>query len=107
MYKKRKDNDLSFGDFLKMEKLPIDKNRYTDNKTDEIIVDRIIKYENLNKELGEVFAGLNIPFNGLNVFAKSNYNKEKRDYKEYYNCNQKDFINEKFNFEIEKFNYNF
>lgn len=107
MYKKRSGGDISFKDFLELDKLPIDRYRYTDSKTELPIVDKIIKYENLHEELVEVFASLNIPFNGLNVFAKSNYNKEKLSYKEYYDIKLEDFISKKFKFEIDTFGYRF
>ncbi len=56
--------------------------RYTDNKG-RLLVDRVVKYENLADGLGEIFADLGIPFDGsLGTRAKSEYRSDRRPYRE-------------------------
>ena len=44
------------------------------NSYSDVIVDKIIDYKNLNKELGVVFAKIGIPYNGnLTVQTKHKY----------------------------------
>ena len=53
---------------------------YTDN-TGELIVDKIIRYENLDEGLKTIFNDLGIPFNRtLEIYAKSNYRHDKKPY---------------------------
>ena len=54
--------------------------KYTEpNNPDIVIVDKVIKYENLNRELAVVFKQLNIPWKGkLGYTDKNNYRKDKR-----------------------------
>ena len=48
-----------------------------------VLVDRIIKYESLMEQLGEVFSMLSIPFNNsLNVRAKGEYRADRRHYRD-------------------------
>jgi len=62
---------------------------YTDSKND-VIVDKIVKYENLNQDLDNIFSKLNIPFNGkLNIQSKSTFRKEKEHYKYKYSKKEK------------------
>ncbi len=70
------------------------------------MIDKVIKYENLNKELSDVFNNLKIPFNGkLEIFKKKS-NREK-DYKRFYNGKSIKLIEKIFWKEIEMFNYRF
>lgn len=57
---------------------------YTDyHNSNVVIVDRIVKYESLMQQLGEVFGMLGIPFkNSLNVRAKADYREDRRHYKD-------------------------
>ena len=101
--------DRSFDDFLKERNFPINHYLYTD-VTDEnrIIVDRIVKYENLNEELGEIFNRLGIPFSGsLDVHAKGIQRKEKHNYSKMYDERQKDIVAEVFKKEIQLHGYQF
>jgi hypothetical protein len=73
-----------------------------DHSRSKIIVDRIVRYENLLAELGEVFAQLNIPFDGtLRVAAKSEYRGDRRPYKEVFNDKQRRIVEKAFANEIE------
>ncbi len=82
--------------------------RYTDRSDKKIIVDRVIRYENLLAELGEVLAHLNIPFNGtLGVAAKSENRADRRPYQEVFNNEQRRIVEKAFAKEIELHGYRF
>ncbi len=104
---KKYDEDISFDEYLSVAELPYDYRRYT-NFTGEIIVDRVLKYENLNKELAEVFEQLGIPFNGtLSSNEKSHYRKDRRTYKAIYTPAQREIVHKLFKTEINLHGYAF
>jgi hypothetical protein len=79
-----------------------------DRSQSKIIVDRIVRYENLLAELGEVFAQLNIPFDRtLGVAAKSEYRADRRPYQEVFNDQQRRIVEKAFTREIELRGYRF
>ncbi len=81
---------------------------HTDRSGTKIIVDRILRYENLLPELGEVFSQLNIPFDGtLGTAAKSEYRSDRRPYQEIFNEEQRKIVEEAFAKEIELHGYRF
>jgi len=82
---------LTFDDYVKEGNFIFNYQFYMDVSNKKIIVDRIIKYENLNEELNEIFDWLNIPFDGkLKIYAKSKYRKDKRPYQKIF---QKEYRN--------------
>ncbi|MBE0640359.1 MAG: hypothetical protein IH598_17740 [Bacteroidales bacterium] len=59
--------------------------RYANPWTDEILVDKICRYENLEEELADVFNMLRVPFGGLNDYhAKANYRTDRTHYSEFF-----------------------
>jgi hypothetical protein len=79
-----------------------------DRSGSKIIVDRVVRFENLLEELGEIFAQLNIPFDGtLGVAAKSEYRADRRPYQEVFNDQQRRIIEKAFAKEIELHGYRF
>ncbi len=79
-----------------------------DRSRSKVIIDRIVRYENLLMELGKVFAQLNIPFNGsLGVAAKSEYRADRRPYQEAFNDQQSRIVEKAFAKEIELHGYRF
>jgi hypothetical protein len=70
-YNKKKFKDLSFDDYMNRRKFPIDAPKYTDNNG-LLIVDKILKYEDLNKELMPVASHLGFNFE-LSTKAKSGF----------------------------------
>ena len=81
-------------------------NKLMDKNLDNILCNKIIKYENLNEELSDVFKKLGIPFSGkLEIFKKQS-NRDK-DYKKFYDDSSKKLIEEIFWKEMETFNYKF
>ena len=77
-----------------------------DKRLEKILCDKIIKYEDLNKELAIVFNKLRIPFDGeLKIFKKKSIRK--KDYKDFFDDKSKKLITEIFWKDLEMFNYNF
>jgi hypothetical protein len=108
MHAARAGGALSLDKYLARGRFPINYFRYTDRSGKKLIVDRIVRYENLLAELGEVFADLNIPFNGtLCVAAKSEYRADRRPYQEVFNDEQRRIVEKVFAKEIELHGYRF
>lgn len=109
--KKYRDDKLTFEDYIKRGKFPINYPLYTDGIYHEkIIVDYVAKYENLNKELSKIFNRLGIPFqDSLEVYAKSRYRKDKRSYQEIFSENSefRDIVAKAFEKEIKMHEYTF
>jgi hypothetical protein len=104
----REHGSLSFDEYLARGRFPINYFRYTDRSGKIIIVDRILRYENLIAELYEVFSQLNIPFQGtLGVQAKSEYRTDRRPYQEVFNDKQRRIVEKAFAKEIELHGYHF
>jgi Sulfotransferase family len=99
---------LSLGKYLARGRFPINYFRYTNGSGTRIIVDRVLRYENLIAELAEVFSHLNIPFSGtLGVAAKSEYRTDRRAYQDVFNDNQRRIVEKAFAKEIELHGYRF
>ena len=81
---------------------------YTDADEKTLLVDRVLRYEMLNEELGEVFECQGVPWSGrLEIFAKAGYRMEKKHYRDWYTESQKNQIAEAFADEISEFGYEF
>lgn len=108
-YKKNyhhKNKKLSWEEYFKNGDFCLNYPLYTDKK-ENIIVDKIAKFENLNSELISIFDKLNIPFNGnLNIKSKTKYRKIK-NYKNIFADKQREIINKVFKYEIKLFNYKY
>ena len=108
MHNAREGGSLSLDDYLARRRFPVNYFRYTDRSGKNVIVDRIVRYENLLVELGEVFAQLNIPFDGsLGVAAKSDYRADRRPYQEVFKQAQRRIVENAFAKEIELHGYRF
>jgi hypothetical protein len=108
MHAAREGGSLSLDEYLSRGRFPINYFRYTDCSGQKIIVDRILRYENLLTELGEVFSHLKIPFEGtLGVQAKSEYRTDHRPYQEVFNDKQRRIVEKAFAKEIELHGYRF
>jgi hypothetical protein len=108
MHAAREDGSLSLNEYLARGRLPVNYFRYTDRSGRKIIVDRVVSYENLLSDLSEVFAQLNIPFDGtLGVAAKSEYRTERRPYQEVFTNEQRKIIEKAFAKEITLHGYRF
>lgn len=107
MRKYRKGGQLSFDEYFAKKHYCFNYPIYTDYQNN-VLVDRIVKYENLLNELGEIFDLLGIPFNGsLGVNAKSEYRLDRRPYQEVYTESQKAIVQTVFDTEIRLHKYQF
>ena len=108
MHAAREDGPLSLDEYLARGRFPINYFRYTDRTGIKVIVDRIVRYENLMAELGEVFSQLNIPFDGtLGVAGKSEYRTDRRPYRQVFNDEQRRIVEKAFAKEIALHGYQF
>lgn len=97
---------LSLDQYFSIGKFPVNFPRYTAGR--EIIVDRVVRYENLKAELAEIFAQLNVPFDGsLGVKAKSEYRGNRTPYQAVFNEEQRRKIEQVFAREIELHGYRY
>jgi hypothetical protein len=104
----RQGGSLSLDDYLAAGRFPVNYFRYTDPAGEKIIIDRVLRYENLMNDLAEVFAELNIPFDGsLGIRAKSEYRTDRRPYREVFNEEQRAIVERAFAKEIELHGYRF
>jgi hypothetical protein len=80
---------------------------YTDDDG-SLLVDRVLRYEHLDQELGEVFANLGVPWQGeLGVRAKSGHRTDRKPYQEWYTTEQQALVGKIFTDEIRAFGYAF
>jgi len=108
MHAAREGGSLSLDQYLARSRFPFNSFRYTNRAGTRIIVDRILHYENLIRELGEVFSQLNIPFEGtLGVQAKSEFRTDRRPYQQMFNDEQRQIVEKAFAKEIELNRYCF
>ena len=104
----RADQPISLDQYLARGKLPVNYPRYTDSSGNEVIVDRVLRYEDLNTQLNEVFSRLKIPFNGtLDVRAKSEYRTDRTPHQSVFNERQRRIVEQAFAKEIELHGYCF
>lgn len=108
MVKKRKNLTISFSEFIRKFSLPKDINKYMDVNKHNIILDKIVQYETLNKELKEIFNSKGIEFDSLSVRAKGENKKIQKHYSEYYkNDEDIQIVFDIYKQEIELFDYKF
>lgn len=111
MHKQINKGKLTFEEYIQRGKFCLNYPLYMDPRYQKIIVDKVIKYENLNEECGEVFEYLRLPWEGtLSVHAKSHYRKDRRPYYEVFSQelkDYKDYLAEIFKKEIELHGYTF
>ena len=108
MHAAREGGSLSLDEYLGRGRFPINYFRYTDRSGGKIIVNRILRYENLLTQLGEVFSQLNISFEGtLGVQAKSEYRIDRRPYQKVFNDHQRRLVEKAFAKEIQLHGYRF
>ena len=106
MHAAREGGSLTLDEYLARGRFPINYFRYTDRSGKKIIVNRVLRYENLLTELNEVFSQLKIPFEGsLGVAAKSEYRTDRRPYQEVFNDEQRKVVENAFAKEIELLGY--
>ncbi len=109
MQNAREGGRLSLSDYLARNDFPLNFSKYTEpGEPGQVIVDRVLWYDRLAHELGEVFATLGIPFDGsLGVNAKSEYRTDRRPYREVYTRKQAELVGRVFAAEIALHDYEF
>jgi len=104
----RAGGSLSLDQYLAGGRFPINYFRYTDPSGARIIIDRVVRYENLIRDLAEVFTRINVRFEGnLGVRAKSDYRTDYTPYQEVFNEDQRRIVEQAFAREIELHGYRF
>lgn len=100
-------DNVSLDEYLRRGRLCVDHPRYTDNRGN-LLVDRVLRYENLAVELGEVFGMLGIPFEGtLGVRAKSEFRQDRARYQDVLSGAQKAIIDKAFEWELGHLHYSY
>jgi hypothetical protein len=108
MHNAREGGSLSLDEYLARGRFPINYFRYIDRSGAKIIVDRVLRYENLLAEVGKVFSRLHIPFHGtLGIKAKSEYRSDRTPYQLVFNYQQRKIVKKSFAREIELHGYRF
>jgi len=109
MKKFTEDPSLTLNRYLAQGQFPVNFQKYTEpGNPKKIIVNRVLYYENLMKQLTQLFQELGIPFkDSLGVNAKSEYRKDRRPYAEIYASKQARLIGEVFAHEISLHGYKF
>ena len=108
MHAYRAGGALSLDQYFTRAKFPINYPRYTDPSGSRIIVDRVVRYENLTNELAEVFACLNVPFEGdLGVRKKGHFRTDRTPYQSVLNPKQRQIVERVFAREIQLHGYRF
>jgi hypothetical protein len=108
MKKFRSKRQLTLDEYFQRGSFCINAPRYTARDGRTIIVDEVLKYENLNADLQKTFDRLGIPFNGkLPKLAKTSYRDDRRSYREVLNDRQRDIIAKAFTTEIRMHGYQF
>lgn len=98
---------MSLDEYLDNGRFCLNYPKYTD-LNGNLMVDKVLKYENLLDELGEVFDQINVPFSGaLGVKAKSEHRLDRTPYKNVLTDKQRQFIAAVFSKEIEMHGYTY
>lgn len=95
----------SVDDLIRQNRLPSDWQRYSD-LSGQPIVDRVLRFENLDRELDDLFSELGIPFSGqLAIRAKVTPKGDRSDYRSILQSNHRAEIERRFSKEISQFGY--
>lgn len=98
---------LSMDEYLDQSELCLNFHRYTD-RSGNLLVDQVVKYETLNDELQGIFNELGVPFDGsLGVRAKSEHRKDRTPYRDVFSEKQRELVQTAFAQEIEMHGYEF
>lgn len=107
MANQRAGSRYQFADYFRRGRFCRSWELYTD-VDGSLLVDRVLRYEQLDPQLGEVFQQLGIPWQGqLNIRAKSGYRTDRKPYQEWYSQEQATQVGRIFADEIRTFEYVF
>jgi len=105
MLKNRSGGSLTVDDYFEKKLFQNDFESYT-GENGELLVDRVVRYENLSEELGEIFETLKIPYDGkLNVHAKKGGAESRLSVSDVFSAPQLAQIREVFSPEIKLMGY--
>jgi len=108
MHTYRQGGTLSLDQYFARGKFPINYPRYTDPSGSRIIVNRVVRYENLIDELAEIFARLNVPFAGnLGARKKAHFRTDRTPYQLVLSPKQRQIVERVFAREIQLHGYRF
>jgi hypothetical protein len=108
MQKNYENRNLTLEEYFDRASFCLNSPLYTDAAGKNIIIDDVLRYETLNKDLKNIFDKLDIPFEGnLQIRAKSEYREDRRPYREVFNDAQRELIAKKFAQEIQFHGYKF
>lgn len=107
MLRDRRGGELSLDDYFTAGRFCINHPLYTDPRG-ELLVDRVLRYENLAEELRHVFGKLGIPYKGsLGINAKGDHRVDRRPYQSVFKADERARIASIFAHELELLNYRF
>lgn len=107
MVRDRAGRDLAFDEYLRGGEFATDYALYTDRSGD-LIVDHVLRYERLSADLAEVFDRLGVAFDGnLGVRAKGGHRADRRPYRDVYTEEQRERVRRAFASEIAALGYEF
>lgn len=98
--------ELAFREYLERGDFPQGSCIYTDHDG-SVLVDRILRYERLDEELGQLMEELGIAFQGLKATAKSGYRRSDRPYREYFDEGGREAVARAYRRQIELLGYSF
>ncbi|MEQ8842634.1 MAG: hypothetical protein RIB98_16755 [Acidimicrobiales bacterium] len=109
MRKSRNEPSLRWEEFLDRRDFYRNHLSYTDpDDRRRVLVDRVVRYEDLHNGLGEVFAAVGISFDGdLGARAKGEYRTDRRHYRDFYTAEQAGIVAEELSAEIALNHYSF
>src|SRR2546429_1305409 len=108
MHAYRQAGALSLDQYFARGKFPINYPRYTNPSGSRIIVDRVVRYENLIDDLGEILTRLNVPFDGdLGVRKKGHFRTDRTPYQLVFSPQQRQIVERVFAREIQLHGYRF
>lgn len=96
---------VSLEQYLEKRDFCVDWPKYCD-ESGSLLVDEVIKYEELMDSLRRIFDKMGLPFSGsLGVNAKSEHRKDRRPYQQIYSADQRSIIERAFSREIQMYGY--
>lgn len=108
MVKNTRNEEFTLDDYFHKKKFCTNYPIYTDWGNQSPMVDRILRYENLNCELGEVCEQLGIAYTGiLHENSKRGYRNDRRHYREVFSPSQADDIARAFQIEMDLHGYSY
>lgn len=108
MLKARAGGALDFDTYLARGELCFNLHRYCDPRNGALLVDRVLRYESLAEQFGDVCRQLGIPYTGsIEVRAKGNYRERGSDFRSFYSQPQAEMVGRLFVKEIALHGYRF